>query len=170
MARIDFPEGPNPFSPILPRRSDEQKKPGKAKGLFSSKLVNAIDEALDRSGGPVGASDLGATSFAEGDFEALLDKVHESGDRLKDNPGVELVQAYKKAVRDFVHHVVERSFALEEKTSGGNILKRKKFYRIAVIDESLERLAAEILRNQRDRLEILRRVDEINGMLVDLLR
>ena len=33
----------------------------------------------------------------------------------------------------------------------------------------LEKLAAEILRNQRDNLEILRRVDEINGMLVDLM-
>ena len=65
--------------------------------------------------------------------------------------------------------MVERSFAVEQKTSGRNILKRNVYFRVSVIDESLEKLAAEILRNQRDNLEILRRVDEINGMLVDLL-
>jgi len=166
MARVDFPEGPNPFSPLLPRRNDDEKKTGKGKGLFRSSLAKALEQGENKGAGGVAA----AGSFDEGEVEELLDKVHEAGDRLKDNPGVEPVQAYKKAVRDFVHHVVERSYALEEKSSGGSILKRKKFYRIAVIDESLERLAAEILRNQRDQLEILRRIDEINGMLVDLLQ
>jgi uncharacterized protein YaaR (DUF327 family) len=166
MARIEFPEGPNPFAPLLPRKSTEEKKAVKSKGLFRTTLAKALEET-EEAGGSGG---LAATAFDEGSVEALLDRVHESGDRLKDNPGVDLVQAYKKAVRDFVHHVVEKSFAVEEQSSGGSILKRKKFYRIAVIDESLERLAAEILRNQRDKLEILRRVDEINGMLVDLLQ
>lgn len=166
MARIDFPEGPNPFAPILPRRPDDDKKAAKGKGVFRTSLAKALEESRD-AGSSAGTF---AEGFSDGDLEVLLDKVHESGDKLKDNPTVDLVQAYKKAVRDFVHHVVERSYAIEEKTSGGSILKRKKFYRIAVIDESLERLAAEILRNQRDRLEILRKVDEINGMLVDLLQ
>jgi len=166
MARIDFPEGINPFAPLLPRKHDDEKKTGKGKGVFRASLAKALEEGRE-AGGVAGTPPAG---YSDADLEALLDEVHETGDRLKDNPTVDLVQAYKKAVRDFVHHVVERSYAIEEKTSGGSILKRKKFYRIAVIDESLERLAAEILRNQRDRLEILRRVDEINGMLVDLLQ
>jgi hypothetical protein len=166
MARIDFPEGPNPFSPILPRRQDEEKKTVKGKGLFRSSLARALDDTRSSEGG----GGLASEGFSPEALEALLDKVHDTGDRLKDNPGVDEVQAYKKAVRDFVHHIVDRSYSLEEKSSGGSILKRKKFYRIAVIDESLEKLAAEILRNQRDHLEILRRIDEINGMLVDLLR
>jgi len=66
--------------------------------------------------------------------------------------------------------VVERAYGLVEKTSGGNILKRKKFTTVVVVDEKLERLAAEVLSSQRDRLEILRRLDEIHGLLVDLLR
>ncbi len=165
MAGIDFPEGiPNPWLPAnLPRRTEEGKKAGKGKGVFRSRLSEALGEektaALSQSEG-----------FSDADLSRLLDEVHGAGDRLKEKPTIEIVQAYKKAVRDFVHYVVERSYAVEEKTSGGNILKRKKFYRIAIIDESLEKLAAEILRNQRDKLEILRRVDEIYGMLVDLLR
>jgi uncharacterized protein YaaR (DUF327 family) len=65
---------------------------------------------------------------------------------------------------------VERTYDVVEKSSGGNILKRKKFTTVVVIDERLERLAAEVLSAQRDKLDILRRLDEIHGMLVDLLR
>jgi len=41
---------------------------------------------------------------------------------------------------------------------------------IQVVDHKLEQLAAGILAGQRSRLEILARVEEINGLLVDLIR
>ncbi len=160
---VEFPEGITPFGPsYVPRRREDEKKAGKGRGLFRTVLGKAIDEAGagKAAGGPEG--------FSQEGLDALLDEVHEAGDRLKENPTVDLVQAYKKAVRDFLHYVVERSFAVEQKTSGRNILKRNVYFRVSVIDGALEKLAAEILRNQRDNLEILRRVDEINGMLVDL--
>ncbi len=167
MARIDFPEGPNPLlGPFLPKRKEEGKKVGKGKGLFGTVFGRAIED-IKESEGTGSVADL---PYSQADLEPLLDAVHETGDRLKENPTVDLVQAYKKAVRDFVHYVVERSYSVEQKSSGRNVLKRNIYYRVAVIDESLERLAAEILRNQRDKLEILRRVDEINGMIVDLVR
>ncbi len=167
MARIDFPDGSNPLlGRLVPRRKEEEKKVGKGRGIFGSVFGRAVEEA--RSGEEGGSST--EAPFSGEALEKLLDAVHESGDRLKENPTVDVVQAYKKAVRDFVHHVVERSYSVEQKSSGRNVLKRNIYYRVAVIDESLERLAAEILRNQRDKLEILRRVDEINGMIVDLLR
>jgi Uncharacterized protein conserved in bacteria len=165
MAGVEFPEGINPFGPsYVPRRKEDEKKAGKGKGLFRAVLGKALDEA--RGGEAAGGLDV--QGFSQADIEGLLDEVHSTGDKLKENPSVDLVQAYKKAVRDFVHCVVERSFAVEQRTSGRKILKRNVYFRISVIDESLEKLAAEILRNQRDNLEILRRVDEINGMLVDL--
>jgi len=167
MAPIDFPDGTNPLiGPLLPRRREEGKKVGKGKGLFGTVLGRAVEEAREQEG--TGAAT--AEPFSQADLERLIDEVHSSGDRLVENPSVDLVQAYKKAVRDFMHYVVERSYTVEQKSSGRNILKRNVYYRVSVIDESLERLAAEILRNQRDKLEILRRVDEINGMLVDLVR
>jgi len=166
MARIDFPEGPSPFAPLPQKKNDEGKKAGRGKGIFRTSLAKAIDEndAAEGSGAGLPAE------YSDGPIGDLLDAVHEAGDRLKEHLSIAQVQAYKNAVRNFVHHVVENAWSVEKKTSGGNILKRKEFYRLAVIDESLEKLAAEILRNQRDRLEILRRIDEINGMLVDLLQ
>lgn len=166
MAAIEFPEGINPFGPsFLPKRKDEEKKVGKGRGPFRAVLGKAVEESRGKD-----ASVSRDAEFSQAELEELLDSVHEAGDRLKENPSIDLVQAYKKAVRDFIHYVVERSYAVEQKTSGRNVLKRNIYYRVSVIDESLEKLGAEILRNQRDNLEILRRIDEINGLLVDLLQ
>jgi uncharacterized protein len=165
MAGVEFPEGINPFGPsYVPRRKEDERKVGKGRGPFRAVLGKAVEEARAK-----GDAVPEAGEFSQAELEELLDGVHEAGDRLKQNPSVDLVQAYKKAVRDFVHYIVERSYAVEQKTSGRNVLKRNIYFRVSVIDDSLEKLGAEILRNQRDNLEILRRVDEINGMLVDLL-
>jgi uncharacterized protein YaaR (DUF327 family) len=162
---VEFPEGFNPLgTSYVPRRKEDEKKAGKGRGLFRTVLGKAIDETKESA-----AASAAPAEFSQAALEELLDGVHQAGDKLKENPNVELVQAYKKAVRDFIHYVVDRSYTVEQKTSGRSILKRNVYFRVSVIDKSLEKLAAEILRNQRDNLEILRRVDEINGMLVDLL-
>ncbi|HNQ96827.1 MAG: DUF327 family protein [Spirochaetales bacterium] len=102
-------------------------------------------------------------------LEGLLDDVHSAGDALKERSLPEHIRDYKNAVRFFVRYVVDKSFTVTETTSGGNILKRKKFTQIQVIDEKLEQLAREILSNQRNQMAVLARIEEINGLLVDLL-
>ena len=102
-------------------------------------------------------------------LEGLLDDVHSTGDLLKEKQLPDNIVAYKSAVRSFMKYVVDRSFAVTERTSGGNILKRKKFTQVQIIDQKLEQLAAGILSNQRDQLGLLGKIEEINGLLVDLL-
>lgn len=105
----------------------------------------------------------------EAALEAMLDEVHAAGDKLKEKPLPDNIVAYKAAVKNFVRFVVDRTYAVTESTSGGSILKRKKFTQVQVIDQKLEQLAAGILSNQRSQLGLLERIEEINGMLVDLI-
>ena len=102
-------------------------------------------------------------------LEALLDDVHSAGDTLKGRQTPDTILAYKDAVRSFVGYVVSRAFDVTESTSGGNILKRKKFTQVQVIDAKLEELARGILSNQKNQLAVLERIEEINGLLVDLM-
>ena len=61
------------------------------------------------------------------------------------------------------------AFDVEEHQSGGNILKRKRFTLVRQIDQKVERLVAGILQSQGRQLDILARLEEIDGMLVDLM-
>jgi uncharacterized protein YaaR (DUF327 family) len=107
---------------------------------------------------------------SEETIEKLLDAVHTAGDELKDRPFPEEISRYKQAVRNFLHYVVENGYNLEEATSGVNILKRKKFIIIQVVDKKLEELALGLLKNQTSQIALLARIDEIAGLLVDLLQ
>jgi len=108
----------------------------------------------------------------ESDAEAaeLLDTIFEAGDNLKRHSDLSSLRAYKEAVRQFLSVVVKRGLEVEHQQSGTDVLKRKRYALIRVIDDKLERLAAGMVSNQRNQIELLAKVDEINGLLVDLRR
>jgi uncharacterized protein YaaR (DUF327 family) len=163
MAKVELPD--NLMLGLVPglsgKKTEKKKEATKAKA-FKSIFKDA--ETIEHT--PAAEEE----PFSEAEASELLDSVHAAGEDLRRDPNPERIRAYKSAVRNFVHYVVERAYDVVEKSSGGNILKRKKFTTVVIIDERLERLAAEVLSTQRDKLDILRRLDEIHGLLVDLLR
>jgi uncharacterized protein YaaR (DUF327 family) len=50
-----------------------------------------------------------------------------------------------------------------------NLLKREKITLVQVIDKKLEEMAAAIMRGQENQFSILAKIDEIRGLLVDLM-
>ena len=99
----------------------------------------------------------------------MLDGVFASGEALKKVPTMETIKDYRQKVKDFVKYVVQKSVRVEETLSGANILKRKRFTLVRVIDEKLDALAASVLAAQKEQISILAQIDQINGMLVDLV-
>ncbi len=98
----------------------------------------------------------------------LLDAVFAAGDRLKKRGDSGSLAGYRDAVRRFLGAVVRRGLDVEEHTSGSSILRRKRYTLVQIIDSKLEQLAAGMVSIQREQLDLLARVDEINGMLIDL--
>lgn len=149
------------------RANENRKKEKPGINRFDRLLKNEILEA-DKSADAYIPSHLVGLS-PEKILESLLDDVHSSGDLLKEKPLPDSIVAYKNAVRSFIRYVVDRAYTVTESTSGGNILKRKKFTQVQIIDLKLEQLAAGILSNQRAQLGLLGKIEEINGLLVDLM-
>ena len=143
-----------------------RKKAKKNKGLKSRQFAAVIDEA-----GRDEASffDLEAEAHHRYNLEQLLDEVYESGEQLVENQSLENVKRYRRAVREFLDYVVEKMLTLEQKTSGANIQRRKRFTQVKVIDARLERLVAAVMQNQGKQLDLLERIEEINGLIVDLI-
>lgn len=177
MAKVDFPESQTPFfNPTLYSTAQaelkKEKKPvgsrGTTKGVkmvpFSKVLEASTEEAtVAQIPLPEGLKESDALQY-------LLDNVHTAGEALKERPFNEQIARYKEAVRNFIKYVVDNTYAVEEKTSGTNILKRKKFTIIQVIDKKLDQLAAGILAGQTSQIQILSKLDEIKGLLVNLLQ
>ncbi len=175
MAKVDFPEGNAPF--FTPSayanagasvKRDGRKVKGRSKtSSFSTVLEGLGTESAQQDPALAG---LDPNASAEENLRLLLDEVHTSGEGIKARASPDAIKRYKAAVRSFLHYIVENGYTVEEHVSGANILKRKKFTLIQVVDRKLEQLAAGILAGQQSQLDILARVDEINGLLVDLMR
>jgi uncharacterized protein YaaR (DUF327 family) len=162
----------------------EAKKTGKKTGLREGQAVK-FSEVLEQS-----AADspevLGAfkdITPSEEAVQELLDSVRSAGDDLRQRPVREEILRYKQAVRNFLHYVVENGYAVEVQKGIPNAQKpgytgtrrdpeakqAKVFHIVQVVDQKLDKLAAEILTGQVSQLELLAKLEEITGLLVDLV-
>ncbi|GHT95519.1 hypothetical protein FACS1894141_4280 [Spirochaetia bacterium] len=172
MARVDFPADQTPFfNPALYANTQGETKKAKdrapvrggQKVRFSTMMDDAASAAAE-------ASAVRSYPVSEETVKALLDDVHDSGDKLRNRPFPEEIKQYKQSVHNFLRYIVDNGYAIEEHTSGANLLKRKKFTIVQVVDHKLEQLAAGILSGQTAQIELLARIDEIQGLLIDLLQ
>ncbi|MCF6334183.1 MAG: YaaR family protein [Spirochaetales bacterium] len=115
---------------------------------------------------------INSVDYSDLDLEDIMDRVHETGEQLKELPTLDNVKSYKLAVSGFLKFVVKNSLTAETRAGANfNPLKKQKRYTIIrIVDEKLERLAAGVLQNQGDNLFILEKIEEINGLIVDLLK
>jgi uncharacterized protein YaaR (DUF327 family) len=144
----------------------DKKKTGKKEKVPRHSFSHLVESASES--GEAGVEDFGGPEGRRS-LEELLDAVFSAGDALKKSPTFESIKEYRQRVKAFVAYAVSHSITLEETTSGVNILKRKRFTLVKVIDEKLEALAASVLAAQKEQLAILAQIDEINGLLVDLI-
>ena len=114
----------------------------------------------------------------------LMDEVRSSGDILKSRPLPEEIMRYKQAVRGFINYVVKNNYSIDREDGIPNFLKPgfrgrrgtpeamkgKEYTKIQVIDRKLEDLAAMLLSSQIRQMELVSRLEEIRGLLVDLLQ
>jgi uncharacterized protein YaaR (DUF327 family) len=172
-------------------RQDAKKTGGKRSERAAEKTesrqvgVLRFEEVL-KTARPGYLSELGAPrelSPSEEAVRQLLDEVHSAGDSLRQRPFKEEVLAYKKAVRDFLHYVVENSYTTEDHQGvpwgqkpgfsgplwGEKARMRNKFQAVKVVDAKLEQLAGGILSGQTAQLELLSKLEEITGLLVNLV-
>jgi uncharacterized protein len=146
-------------------RAREKKRVQDGKRPKRSFFSVVESEITDSSG--VGPLVDGNISIEEA--HSLLDEIHQAGDRLAAEPTPQQAKVYRELIRRFMLGLVPGAFDVEEHQSGGNILKRKRFTLVRQIDQKVERLVAGILQSQGRQLDILARLEEIDGMLVDLM-
>ena len=186
MAKVDITDIPSFYlNPHLHSQVENETKKTKGREVsrrgktdFSRIYNDARDKATDELG-PL--RDLPVSTET---VEFLMDEVRSTGDALQSRPFPEEIMRYKQAVRNFMHYVVKNSYALEHEVGIRKYLKpgfsgqkgtpdamsQKQYTKIQVIDKKLEDLAAALVSSQMPQLGLAARLEEISGLLVDLLQ
>ncbi len=99
----------------------------------------------------------------------LAEKIFEQGKKLEQKTDIVELKKYKKLISEFLDEAVGNS----RKFLKRNFLDRRGRYRVYAIvkkiNEELERLTEEVLSEEKDKIRILERLDELKGLILDLL-
>lgn len=103
-----------------------------------------------------------------GHLEKLYGQITAHSDRIKDKLHLSDVIKYKGLVREFLNVAVNNS----HKFSKQNFLDRRGRHRvygiIKNVDRELEALTKEFLNQEIDRISVVKKLDDIRGMLLDV--
>ena len=90
------------------------------------------------------------------------------GDRLYKKRDIRDMKRYRGLIKDFLNEVVYRSHSFSRE----NFLDKRGRHRvygiIRRIDENLDELAQELVKDEQDNLAILNKIGEIKGLLLDI--
>jgi uncharacterized protein len=149
----------------------KKEKAEKTKRLsFSSVLKKNIDaQELAEAGFPSEIAGLSVEAAAG----LLKDRMDAAGDRLTGEMSADAFSEYRLAINQFIRYIVKNTFVLEQHKRPGisrrTGLKRDPLIQIQVINQKLDQLAADMLANHAEKLKLLARVNEIQGLVVDLM-
>lgn len=98
----------------------------------------------------------------------LMDDITLLGNHIAEHMDVRDMKRYRGLVKEFMNEVVNRS----HKFSRENFLDSRGRHRVygivKLVDENLDALAEELMKEEKDHLTILGKVDEIRGLILDI--
>ena len=98
----------------------------------------------------------------------LMSQIDEQGKKIAEHMDIRDMKKYRSLVKDFVNEVVNRSHQFSRE----NFLDRRGRHRVygmvKLVDKNLNDLAEALVADEKDHMDILGRVDEIRGLLLDI--
>ena len=99
----------------------------------------------------------------------MMQEITMQGDKIVKRVDVRDMRKYRSLIKEFMNEIVNRS----HKFSRENFLDRRGRHRvygiIRLVDEKLDELAQELVKEQTDKIAILAKIGEIQGLLLDIL-
>lgn len=100
---------------------------------------------------------------------SMMEEITMQGDKLSKHRDIKDMKRYRSLIKDFMNEIVSRSHEFSRE----NFLDRRGRHRvygiIRLVDENLDELAKELMKDEKDNLAILGKIGEIRGLLLDIL-
>ena len=102
-------------------------------------------------------------------LQELKRKIDEQGDRLSDKVDVKEYEKYRRLIREFMDEIVSNGYTFQREDAYAARGRHRYIATVKIIDEKLDELGKEVMKEQADQIEILSKIDDIRGLLMDLM-
>jgi uncharacterized protein YaaR (DUF327 family) len=184
MAKIDVTDPAVFLNPAAYSGVKEEKKlkSQTTKKTQAPVFSNLFDNLLGKTAEALGP--IHELPVSEDSVNLLMDNVRDTGDKLLNSPLPEQIIRYKQAVRNFINYIVKNAYELTKerglpkqykpgfKGQRGtpDAMYQLPYFKIDVIDKKLEDMASMLLSRQVQQLELISKLEEIKGLLIDLMQ
>ncbi|HHV25905.1 MAG TPA: YaaR family protein [Tissierellia bacterium] len=103
------------------------------------------------------------------ELKTLFSKIESQTSKLQDRLFIEDLVEYKKLVRDFLDISVNNSHIFYKENSLDRRGRHRIYSIVKKVDTELDELTKDFLDIENNRLRILNRLDDIKGLLLDIL-
>ena len=102
-------------------------------------------------------------------LQLMLEDIVQQGKKIAKRTDISEMRQYRQLIKEFLNEVVNRSHQFSRE----NFLDRRGRHRVygivKLIDKNLDELAEELIKDEKDNIAILNKIDEIRGLLLDIL-
>lgn len=102
-------------------------------------------------------------------LQGLIGEISVQGRRLAEHMDFGELKTYRNLITNFINEVVTHSHEFSRE----NFLDRRGRHHVygivRLVNQDLDEIAQELLRKEKDHLVILEKIDEIHGLLLDMM-
>jgi len=96
-------------------------------------------------------------------------EIDEQGKLLADRVDVRELEKYRRLIREFLDEIVSNGYTFSREDAYASRGRHRYIATVQVVDEKLDELGKEVMKEQADKIEILNKIDDIRGLLLDLM-
>ena len=101
-------------------------------------------------------------------LNSMMEQITVQGDKISKHMDIKDMKKYRELVKGFLNEVVSRSHEFSRE----NFLDRRGRHRVygivRLVDKNLVDLAGELVKDEKDHLAIISKIDDIRGLLLDI--
>ena len=101
-------------------------------------------------------------------LNSMMEEITAQGDKISKHMDIKDMKKYRELVKGFLNEVVSRSHEFSRE----NVLDRRGRHRVygivRLVDKNLDDLAGELVKDEKDHLAIISKIDDIRGLLLDI--
>lgn len=101
-------------------------------------------------------------------LNSMMEQITVQGEKISKHMDIKDMKKYRELVKGFLNEVVSRSHEFSRE----NFLDRRGRHRVygivRLVDKNLDDLAGELVKDEKDHLAIISKIDDIRGLLLDI--
>lgn len=99
------------------------------------------------------------------ELELYIKEIKKTGDRLSVTQNYTDVVKYKQAIKGYLKSIVDYVYTLNKKDS---FWDTNYFTTVNTVNEKLEEITKELIYDQKNNINVAAKIEEINGLLIDI--